>query len=162
MRRSPKRSSADPGPPQQRLHPDQQLLEGERLDQVVVGAGLEPGHPLGDLAAGGQHEHGHLAGLAQPPAHLEAVDAGQEHVEDDQVGRVVEGPAEGLLAGGGHLDLEPLVGQRAAKGRGQEGVVVDDQDVCAHALPPMDRPPSGRRSLDAALVPFCLLGAAAA
>jgi hypothetical protein len=33
---------------QQRPHPGQQLLERERLRQVVVGAGVQAGHPLGD------------------------------------------------------------------------------------------------------------------
>ena len=33
------------GAPQQRAHPGQQLPQRERLDQVVVGAGPEAGHP---------------------------------------------------------------------------------------------------------------------
>ena len=35
----------------------EQLGERERLRQVVVRAGVEPGDPIGDGGAGGQHQH---------------------------------------------------------------------------------------------------------
>ena len=37
---------------QQRAHARDQLLQRERLDQVVVGAGVEPGHAVGDARRG--------------------------------------------------------------------------------------------------------------
>ena len=43
-------------PAQQRAEAGQQLVRGERLDEVVVGAGVESGHPVGDRVAGGQHQ----------------------------------------------------------------------------------------------------------
>ena len=45
------------GTTQQRPHARQQLLERERLGQVVVGAGVEPFDPVLDLRARGQHQH---------------------------------------------------------------------------------------------------------
>ena len=44
------------GAAEQRAQPREQLVERERLDEVVVGAGVEPGHAVGDLVARGEHE----------------------------------------------------------------------------------------------------------
>ena len=44
------------GPPQQGAHPGEQLVELERLGQVVVGAGIEPGDAVGGLRACGEHQ----------------------------------------------------------------------------------------------------------
>ena len=41
---------------QQRPDPRQQLAERERLDEVVVGAGVQPVDPVADGVAGGQHQ----------------------------------------------------------------------------------------------------------
>jgi hypothetical protein len=38
-------------PPGERAHARRQLVEIERLDQVVVGAGVQPGDPIGDGVA---------------------------------------------------------------------------------------------------------------
>ena len=74
---------------QQRAHARQQLAQRERLDEVVVGAGVEARDAVVDLFAGGEHQHGRpVAALAQAPADLQAVDVGHRHVEDhDLVGR---------------------------------------------------------------------------
>ena len=56
-------------PPEQRVHARQQLLEVERLDEVVVGAGLEALHAVLDLVTGGEHEDRDVV------ARLPAVDA---------------------------------------------------------------------------------------
>src|SRR5437764_8471921 len=42
------------GPPEQGPYTGQQLIQGERLEQVVVGAGVEAGDPIGDLGPGGE------------------------------------------------------------------------------------------------------------
>ncbi len=56
----------------ERLEAGGELLHGERLDQVVVGPRLEAGHPLGDRAAGGQHQDRQVDPLAaQPSADVE-------------------------------------------------------------------------------------------
>ena len=48
----------------QRAQPREQLVEGERLDEVVVRARVEPGHAVVHGAARGEHEDGHVV----PPA----------------------------------------------------------------------------------------------
>jgi hypothetical protein len=71
----------------ERAEPREQLRKSERLRQVVVGAGVEPGHTAVDLRASGEHEHGNgIPVRTQAPADLETVDPRHEDVEDDRVG----------------------------------------------------------------------------
>lgn len=71
---------------QKRPQPRQQLLGVERLGQVVVGAGVEPGDLFAPGAARGQDQHRHGHALA-PPAlqHRHAVDLGQAEIQDHRV-----------------------------------------------------------------------------
>ena len=124
------------GPAQQRPQPREQLLEGERLGQVVVGARVEPGDPVGDGLARGEDEHRQVVpGAAQPPAHLEPVEPRHHDVEDEGVGAVTAGDrVQGLLAVGGELDLVPVERQGPAQGVAHGPVVVDDEDPHARSL----------------------------
>src|SRR3712207_8270313 len=57
------------------------------LDDVVVGADVEPLDAVRDSVARGEHEHRHaVAGSAQAAADLEAVDAGHRS-EERRVGK---------------------------------------------------------------------------
>ena len=68
---------------QERSQPGQQLLERERLHEVVVGARVETGDAVADGAAGRQHQDRDAVAVgAEPSRNLEPVDAGQHHVED--------------------------------------------------------------------------------
>ena len=70
----------------QRAQPRQQLAEVERLDQIVVGAAVEPLDARLDRVARGQHQDRHgAARLANRAADREAVAPRQHHVEDDGV-----------------------------------------------------------------------------
>src|SRR6202162_905556 len=62
------------GASQERADTGQQLGVGERLDEVVVGAGVEPAHPVGGPAAGGQHQDRQAATGSELAADLQAVD----------------------------------------------------------------------------------------
>ena len=122
---------------QQRLQARRDLLHRERLDDVVVGAGLEAAHAVVDLVAGREDADGHvLAAVAQAGEHLEAVEVGHVQVEQDDgrvhaADRLERRPAAGRGDDGEALQLE-AGGHRAADAR----VVVHQQD---------DRP--GRRRL---------------
>ena len=75
--------------PQRGTRRAQQLALVERLGQEVVGAGLDRALDLLLVAAGGDHhdrQEGRRGRLADPPAHLVAVDAGHHDVEQDEVG----------------------------------------------------------------------------
>ena len=86
----------------------------ERLDQVVVGARVEPGDPVVDGVAGGEHQHRRaVAGLAHAPADLEAVDVRHRYVEDDGVELLGREPVERLAPVFGERDVVAL--ERAAR-----------------------------------------------
>ncbi len=120
--------------PQQRAHAREQLVEVERLHDVVVRAGVEPGDPVGDGLTRGQHQHGRaVAARAQPPAHLEPVDIGHQDVEQHQVGRRLRQCRQGGPAAFGLGDVVAGKRERAAQGVAHGTLIVDDQDL--HPVP---------------------------
>ena len=90
--------------------PRDELAQAEGLDDVVVGAQLEPDDAVDLLALRGDHDDRHVGAGAQLPADRETVDVRQPNVEQDEVGRR---RVERRLPGGdtGHLEAfrhEPL------------------------------------------------------
>ena len=66
-----------------------ELDHGIGFDNIVVGTGFQPPHPVGLFRTRGQHDDGNGAGLGpclQATADLNARDTGQHPVEDDDVG----------------------------------------------------------------------------
>ncbi len=110
--------------------PGRQLLQPERLGQVVIAAQGEPGHLVGLGVPGGQEDHRNSqAVLAQPADHVEAVGVGQHHVKDHQVERVIPGQPQRAGAGvrGGHRKAkEP---QRGGDLVAQERLIIDHQQL---------------------------------
>ncbi|MNC30387.1 hypothetical protein D3C75_786700 [compost metagenome] len=64
-----------------------QLRQGERFNQIVIGAGLEALQTVIQLIAGREHDHRRFAAsiLAQALAQGVAIDAGQHDIEHDQI-----------------------------------------------------------------------------
>ena len=113
---------------QQRVQPGDDLLERERLHDVVVGARLQPRHPVADLVARREDAHRQVVpGRAQAPQHLQPVEVGHRHVEQHH-GRVdlLDGGERGTAARGGH-HLEPLEPEPGADGPPDARVVVHEQ-----------------------------------
>ena len=107
-----------------------ELGERERLHEIVGRAQVEAAHPVGDLAAGRQHDHGQ--GRVHRPdrgEHVEPVDAGEHHVEDDDVGPPVAHAVEAVLAAGGGVHGVALRGQSALKERQDQRLVLDHEDL---------------------------------
>jgi hypothetical protein len=72
--------------PHERPQPREQLGEGERLRQVVVGARVEPAHAVLDGVARGEHDDRRPdARGAHPPARLDAVHVRHQDVEHHRV-----------------------------------------------------------------------------
>ena len=100
------------GPAQDGPHPGHQLAGRERLGDVVVGAELEPDHPVDLVVAGGEHHHGDVARGAQPAAHVEAVElAGQADVDHHELGPVPVDVGQAVLAVVGLQHPEALPAQ---------------------------------------------------
>jgi len=105
-----------------------------RLDHIVVGAALQPGHPVGHGVARGQHDDRYIVGRMDAPGHLQPVEAGQHQVEDHQVGRAVACGGQGGGAVAGQLDRVALEHQAAPQIVGDLGLIFDDQDTMRHGI----------------------------
>ncbi len=106
-----------------------QLLQGEWLDQVVIGSGVEPLEPVVERVPRRQHEDGRfdLGVGAQPLAEGEAVHPRDHQVQDDDVERIRQHQVHGGDAVVGEIqdiaDLLEVRGDVAA----DVAVVLDDQ-----------------------------------
>jgi hypothetical protein len=111
------------GPPQQGAQAGQQLFEVEGLGEVIVGAGIEPGHAVVHRGAGGEHEDGRAeTGGAQFAADGVAVLHRQHHVQNHQVVLVHGGVVDGLLAVGRDVDGVGLFAQTSGDERSPRGI----------------------------------------
>jgi len=121
------------GSPQQSAHPGDELLECKRLRDVVVGAGVQAGDTIVDLVSRCEHQHRYpVAAAAKPPADVQAVHVGHQHVENDGVRLAVAVRLEALqclLAVGCELDLVPLELERSTQRLPHSAFVVDDQNL---------------------------------
>jgi hypothetical protein len=119
-----------PDPAQDGPDAGHQLLEAERLGDVVVAPDGEPGHGvLGRVAGGEEHDRDTLALGPQPPADVEPVQVGQHHVQHDEVGPEGAGHGDRLVPGPGHGDREALVPERGPDQVGDVRLVVDDEHL---------------------------------
>ena len=135
-RRAPARVGGA-GPAQDGPDPGHELAGREGLGDVVVGAELEPEDPVDLVVAGGEHHDGDVAGGAQPPAHVEAVElARQADVDDHQLGPVPVDVGEALLAVVGLQHPEALASQVQGDQVGDVVVVLDDHDGVPVGWPP--------------------------
>src|SRR5690606_1266303 len=78
--------------------PGGELTAGERLDQVVVGAGVEQPDDLGVVVPGGGDQHRDAGYPADHAQHVEAVQVGQAEVEHHDVRRALGDLAQRLEA----------------------------------------------------------------
>ncbi|MCY1516994.1 hypothetical protein D9M68_516560 [compost metagenome] len=106
-----------------------QFVQRDRLDQVVVGAGVEPADAAFDRIARGQHDHGNAA-AARTPAREQrhAVLAGQAQVQHHGV---IAGHLErmvGLCRGAEPVDRIVQQLQPAPQAVAEHGVVFNDKD----------------------------------
>ena len=114
--------------PEQRAHARHQLAQGERLDEVVVRAGVQAGDAVVDLLARGEHQHRRaVAALAHTPAHFQAVEHRHRDVEDDRVVGALAEALQRVAAVAGERDLVALERQRPRQRVLDGGLVVNDQ-----------------------------------
>jgi hypothetical protein len=115
-------AAAQPGP-----HPGDELLGLERLDDVVVGAGLEADDDVDGVGLGGEHDD-RDAGLGRICRHTSMPSRpGSIRSSRTRSGGLSRKAAEGLVAVGAEHRLEALAAQHDPEHLGQRGVVVDDE-----------------------------------
>ena len=102
-------------PAQDGLHPGDQLAEPERLGDVAGRAEFEPEDHIELGTHGADHDDGDRTDLSHPPAHLGAVHAGQQQVEQDDVGRVIHESTEALDPVGRDVDDESFTAEPRRK-----------------------------------------------
>ncbi len=122
------------GPPQQALDAGQQLREGEGLEHIVVGAGLQATHPVFHLGAGGEHQHRGVAALAQSGQHGQTVNAWQHAVQHDQIMLPLGGQVQAIDAVERQLHAEAFLAQALAQILGQLGFILDQQELHARIV----------------------------
>ena len=114
--------------PLERAQARDELGEGERLAQVVVGAEGEALDALGDGGRGGEHEDPRRALLAdEPAADVVAVDDRQVAVEHDGVVVDDRGAAQRRRAVERDVDRAAGLAQAARQRVGEQRLVLGDQ-----------------------------------
>ena len=110
----------------QRAHARAEFVEIERLDKVVVGAGVEAFDAVGHRVARRHDQHRQrVAARAQRREHIETVALGQAEVEQHQVVGLRARRAERRFAVFHPVDGEAFAAQRLAHAFGDHPVIFD-------------------------------------
>ena len=137
---------------QHRVGARNQLARIEGLDDVVVGATLQPDHPLSVRLSGCQHDDRDVGLLTQGLTHVHPVHTRQHQVQDDQVRRELTGARQagntivrnlGGKPGPLKVHLHP---SRDAR------IVFNDQDAAVH-VGSSTSPAEPRRPIQAPRLP---------
>jgi hypothetical protein len=108
----------------------EKLLEGERLREVVVGAGVEAADAVVDAVERGEEEDGRVETLAaERLAELDAVYAREKDVEDDDIVRSVAGHGEAIFAVVREVDRVAFLFEHAADYLGEAAFVFDEEEI---------------------------------
>jgi len=113
----------------ERPEPGEELSEGERLHEVVVGARVEASDAILHPVARGEHQHRRPSALrSQLATDREPISAGQHHVQHDRVVVLVESPVQRVLAVRDGVNGIPFFLQAATHGPGHLELVFDHED----------------------------------
>ncbi len=122
-------------PSDDRSDPGNQLVDVERLGDVVVGAQLESPHSILGEATGGEQDDRYVAGrglAAEPMEGGEPVHAGHHDVEDDHMWGVGRGLPQGVFTVDSGLDLEAFQLEVDLDDGENVRIVVHDEDSFTH------------------------------
>ena len=123
--------------PQHGAHAGRQLPKTERLDDVVVGADVEPRHPVAFAGARRQHDDGNVRSRrarAQDAAHFEAAQHRQVQVQQDQVRLAIGDDPERGITGIDDVDVYAAhLLERVLDQSGDVLLVLDDQNAGTRA-----------------------------
>ena len=118
------------GPPQERTHPRQQLIQSKRLGHVIISPAVEPDDLVHFLALRGEHEDGDSAPSGtQGLRDLVSTLSREHHIEDDEIRQDGPNALYRLAAIFTGLDLETLGPKHFLEPKADAGVVLDDDDL---------------------------------
>jgi hypothetical protein len=121
--RDPRSAVVDP-PSSKGANPGPELRHRERLRQVVVGAAVQAGYPVGNAVERREHEDRLVeTAIAQGRTDGEAIKPRQDHIEDHELVRIGVGKLERDRAVGNDVD-RVTVGSQAAPDRIGDGRLV--------------------------------------
>ncbi len=115
-----------------RIDPRQQLVQVDRLGDVVIGPEIEPAKFVGFLTTRAQYEYRGSSALPERGAQIETIDVRQGDVEDDQVRHELPGPRQHGRAICDAVDIEPFEEQVLSQQQRHVHVVLDDQHSFFH------------------------------
>src|SRR5699024_4361375 len=92
-------------PAEQGPHTGFQLQDVERLGNIVIRPTFKADDLVGVLAAGGEHDDGHVGKLPNPHTGLKSVDFGHHQVQDDEVEAAPPGQLHRLFTVVAHFHL---------------------------------------------------------
>ncbi len=117
-------------PAQQGAEPGEEDDGGERLDEVVVGAGVQPLGLVVLAVLRGEHQHGRLhPRCAQGGADPVTVQTGEHEVQHDHHVIAGQGAFQSQPPVDDELDAVALGDQPTAQGGAELGIVLDNQDA---------------------------------
>ena len=129
-------------PPQQGAHAGQQLLRLKGLGEIIVRPAVQSLDPVGQVAAGRQHQHRHgMAPGAQLPQQAEPVHPRQHSVQQDQVIQVRGGVVVAGHAVAADVHGVALPPQQLRQVPGQALFILDHKQP--HGAPPLIPGPTG-------------------
>src|SRR5665647_3618736 len=115
-------------------HAGYELLGLERLQDVVVSAGLESDHDVDGVGARRQHDDWDAGLGTDPAAYLDPVDPGQHQVQQHDVRTNLAKQRHRRGSVGAVHDIQTLVAQDDAQHLRQRQIVIDDQYATLHTL----------------------------
>ena len=122
--------------PGQTAHPRLQLLQMKGLDQIVVGAAVQPFHLVADSAAGGENQHtGFPVLLPQRFQQIHAIPSRQVQIQQKQVVLLRQQPVQRGIAVIAGIHLVALLLQAFDKRVAQCPLVLHNQNP--HTAPPL-------------------------
>ncbi len=108
-----------------------QFWGGDRLDDIVVGAGFQAGDTGGGLVVGGDDDHAAIAVGGEALDQFDAVEVGQFEVDQGDIGVEAVLAGEGVGAGERVLHVEASRQQRRLHRGGDGGDILDQQHLHA-------------------------------
>ena len=119
-------------PAEHRIDSGNELFHLEGLDDVIVGAHLQALDAVKDLAFGGEHDDGNLAGLPDLGAYCPAVHHRQHDVQQDQIRHLLLEFLNGFAAICGNPDVKALLYQIHVDQLRNVAVVLHHQNIPSH------------------------------